>query len=55
MKVWIQQCNKVNYILSWSGIVELIRRDYDDNDIDMTQKEIDLTLGAKDIKVIISH
>jgi hypothetical protein len=36
MKVWIEDVNEVYHSLSWSGVVELIRRDYVDNDTNMT-------------------
>ena len=48
MKVWIERCKKSGHGISWEGVISLVKAAHRNEDINLTEREIDLAYVLKD-------
>ena len=52
--VWIEQCQHFGHGLKWESMSSLVKQAHFNVDPNVTQKEIDLAYGLRDLQVLIS-
>ena len=49
MTVWIERCQYCNHRLKWESMSSLVKQAHFNGDPNVTQKEIDLAYGLRDL------
>ena len=59
MTVWIERCQHSGQTLTWKGVSSLVKEAHRNGDSNVTQREIDLAHGLRDLQVrtnlLITH
>ena len=53
MKIWIEQCQHYGHRLKWEYVSSFVKQVHCNGDSNVTQKEIDIAHGLRDLYVII--